>query len=136
MRCFPVMSQLRAHLDQSEFVGLVLQMFQEGFRLAYLEKNGEVGCVAGFRITTTLFMGKNLYVDDLVTDESCRSQGYGETMLSWLRDLALSNGCDYLHLDSGTQRKHAHKFYLAQDMAITAFHFTECLSQDLRSELK
>ncbi|NNF68038.1 MAG: GNAT family N-acetyltransferase [Gammaproteobacteria bacterium] len=129
MRCFPVMSELRPHLDESKFTSLVLDMFQEGFRLAYLEKDGAVRCVAGFRITTTLFMGKNLYVDDLVTDDSHRSEGHGKAMLAWLRKLALASDCDYLHLDSGTQRQRAHKFYLAENMMITAFHFAEKLQK-------
>lgn len=126
-RCFAVMAQLRPHLKQSEFHGLIQGMFEEGFRLAYDERDGEVVCVAGFRITTTLFMGKNLYVDDLVTHEACRSQNHGAAMLAWLRTIAVSSKCEYIHLDSGTQRQRAHKFYLAQGMVITALHFAEKL---------
>ncbi len=129
MLCFPVMSQLRQHIEKAEFVRLIQEMFTEGFRLAYLEHDGTIVCVAGFRITTNLFMGKNLYVDDLVTHKSHRSRGFGEAMLAWLRDLAVADGCEHFHLDSGTQRQRAHKFYLAHGMSITAFHFAEKLDQ-------
>ena len=68
-KCFEVMSKLRTHLKKDEFLQLVQQMETEGFRLAYLEDKGTIVAVAGYRIFTNLFSGKNLYVDDLVTSE-------------------------------------------------------------------
>lgn len=126
--CFNVMVELRPHLQQVDFVKTVRGLETEGFRLAYIKDKGEVVAVAGYRIYSNLFMGRQLYVDDLVTAEKHRSKGYGEEMLSWLRTVARENGCKVLHLDSGTQRQRAHKFYLAQGMFITSFHFAEELS--------
>lgn len=123
--CFAVMSELRPHLRQEEFLPLVRSMEPEGFRLAYIEDGGKIVCVSGYRVSTNLFMGKNLYVDDLSTSEKHRSKGYGEQMLDWLRSLAKAEGCNVLHLDSGTQRKRAHKFYLCQGLQISSFHFGE-----------
>lgn len=125
--CFSVISQLRPHLVQDSFLNQVREMEGEGYNLAYIEENGEIVSVAGYRIASTLFMGKNLYVDDLVTSEDNRSNGYGERMMQWLRELALENECNYLHLDSGTQRYSAHKFYLRQGLNIASFHFSEKL---------
>lgn len=129
-RCYAVMSELRPQLERHAFVNLVRHMQVEGYRLAYLEADGAVVAVAGYRIYTNLFMGKTLYVDDLVTSASARSKGYGEAMLSWLRTLAGENDCMYLHLDSGTQRHRAHRFYLAQGLDIASFHFSEKLAGD------
>ncbi len=71
-RCFDVMSELRGSLRREEFVELVRHMMAEGFQMAYHEVDGPVACVAGFRVSTNLFLGKNLYVDDLITSESAR----------------------------------------------------------------
>jgi GNAT superfamily N-acetyltransferase len=129
-KCFPVMLALRPHLEKNSFVKLVRQIENDGFKLAYIEANGDVVAVAGYRIVTNLFMGKNLYVDDLITSADARSKGYGESMLSWLRSLAVENGCNYLHLDSGTHRDQAHKFYFRQGLTISSFHFSEKLKAD------
>jgi len=123
--CFAVMAELRPHLVQDEFVSLVRDLEQGGFRLAFIEDENEVVAVTGYRISSNLFMGKHLYVDDLVTAERHRSKGYGEQLLSWLRAVAKENNCKVLHLDSGTQRQRAHKFYLGQNLMITSFHFAE-----------
>jgi GNAT superfamily N-acetyltransferase len=121
------MSELRENLVKDEFLDLVRQMEREGYRLAFHEENGSVVVVAGYRVFTNLSMGKNLYVDDLSTSKSERSKGYGEKMINWLRDVAKVEGCNYFHLDSGTQRHAAHKFYFRQGLSINYYHFSEKL---------
>ncbi len=123
--CYDVMAELRPHLVRTNFVALVRSMQDEGFQLAYIKSNGVVSAVAGYRICTNLLMGKHLYVDDLVTAEACRSQGLGEELLNWLRGLAASSGCQWFHLDSGTHRGRAHKFYFKQGFTIASYHFSE-----------
>ncbi|MBB3168915.1 GNAT family N-acetyltransferase [Simiduia aestuariiviva] len=125
--CLPVMRQLRPHLIADRFVPLVRQMQSEGFQLAMAQAENQVVAVAGFRITTNLHHGKNLYVDDLVTDAACRSQGYGEEMVAWLEAFGKVQGCVTLHLDSGCQRDQAHKFYFSQGFTIASFHFVKSL---------
>ena len=126
-RCFDVMWELRGHLKRDGFVGLIRHMMAEGFQMAYHDVDGEIACVSGFRVTTNLFLGKNLYVDDLITSENTRSTGCGRIMMDWLREIAREQGCAAIHLDSGTQRHQAHKFYFRENMTINAYHFTEQL---------
>jgi GNAT superfamily N-acetyltransferase len=122
-RCFAVMSQLRPALIAAEFASRVQAQQAEGYQLAFLEHNGAVVSVAGFRIQNMLSSGKTLYVDDLVTDAAARSQGHGEAMLQWLIALARDAGCNSFSLDSGTHRQEAHAFYLRHRLRITSFHF-------------
>lgn len=126
-QCYTVMQELRPHLVRCDFLATVRLMQQDGYQLGYIKNESDVVAVAGFRIATNLFMGKHLYVDDLVTAEQQRSKGYGEQLIHWLRDLAKAEGCAYLHLDSGTHRGRAHKFYFAQGFSIASYHFSEKL---------
>jgi GNAT superfamily N-acetyltransferase len=126
--CFEVMSELRTKLRKSDFLKTIRHMESEGYRLAYIEDQGNVVAVAGYRIYTNLFMGKHLYVDDLVTSDAARSKGYGEQMVKWLRNEAGKEACNVFHLDSGTQRGEAHRFYFRQGFTIASYHFSEELS--------
>ena len=121
--CFPVMRQLRPTLVAEEFVGRIQTQQAEGYQLAYLESDGAIVSVAGFRMQNLLWSGKTLYVDDLVTDEAARSQGHGESMLTWLIALAKEAGCTTFMLDSGTHRHEAHAFYFRHGLRISDFHF-------------
>jgi len=70
--CFPVMSLLRPHLQRDKFVGLVRKMFTQGYGLAFLEADGHVRAVVGYRIMDMLRTGRMLEVDDLISETSER----------------------------------------------------------------
>ncbi len=125
--CFSVVKQLRPNLRQQDFLGTVRSMQRDGFQLLRLQEGDQTVAVAGFRIYENLFMGKHLYIDDLITDEAHRSKGHGETLIQWLKQHAKEQGCRVLHLDSGTQRHRAHRFYLRQGFDIASFHFSQKL---------
>jgi len=123
LRCFAVMAELRPQLKESEFVARVQRQQRAGYHLAFLSDKGKVMAVAGYRYSESLSWGQFMYVDDLVTTEKSRSQGYGQKLFKWLMKEAKSHHCDQLHLDSGVQRFGAHRFYLASRMDIIAHHF-------------
>ncbi len=125
--CFDVMNELRTQLKREDFLQTVRAMEVDGYRLAFIKDEGDVVAVAGYRIYSNLFMGKHLYVDDLVTSASARSKGFGELMLNYLREKALAAGCNFYRLDSGTARSQAHKFYFNQGFSISSFSFSEQL---------
>jgi GNAT superfamily N-acetyltransferase len=123
--CFPVMQELRSNLDLDSLITQVQRQQQQlNYQLAYLQVDEAIQAVAGFRISESLAWGKFLYVDDLVSRASNRSQGYGAELFAWLTDYARTNHCQQLTLDSGVQRFAAHRFYLRQRMDITSHHFT------------
>jgi GNAT superfamily N-acetyltransferase len=123
--CFPVMLELRSHLQLADFVAQVQrQQHQANYQLVYLQVDQVIQAVAGFRISESLAWGKFLYVDDLVSSSNSRSQGYGSELFNWLIDYARTKNCHQLTLDSGVQRYAAHRFYLRQRMEITSHHFT------------
>ncbi len=124
LKCFPVMSQLRPHLQPTKFVEQVRYQMKQGYQLAFLEVDEQAVAVAGFRIYTCLASGKLLYVDDLVVDELKRSHSYGKQLFQWLIEYARNHDCEHLSLDSGVQRFAAHRFYLMQRMSITSHHFS------------
>ncbi len=121
--CFPVMVQLRLHLQAESFVEQIQSLMAHGYQLAYLAVAEKVVAVAGFKIDHNLYAGKHLYVEDLVTCVEERSKGYGEQMMQWLKEYASEQQCQVLHLDSGVQRFAAHRFYLKQRMDIVCHHF-------------
>jgi GNAT superfamily N-acetyltransferase len=123
-RCHPVMRELRTHIHNAErFLERVQRQQKGGYLLAFLESEGEVRSAVGYRFLEKLLSGRYLYVDDLVTRESDRSQGYGEQLFAWLIEQAREHGCENLELDSGVQRHDAHRFYLVNGMRISAHHF-------------
>lgn len=121
--CFPVVRELRTHLSAAAFLERLRSQERQGYRLVFLEVDGRPVAVAGFRILETLASGRFLYVDDLVTAEAERSKGYGAELLGWLRQRAEEESCTSLELDSGIQRKDAHRFYEREGLRLVGYHF-------------
>jgi len=121
--CYPVMRELRPQLAEEQFLSRIRAQEKAGYRLAFVEESSAPVAVAGFRVEENLAWGRFLYVDDLVTLATHRSSGYGAALLSWLNEYASAHGCLQLHLDSGIQRRDAHRFYEREGMQMLYLHF-------------
>jgi GNAT superfamily N-acetyltransferase len=128
-RVYSVVRELRPHIkSENEFLERVRrQMAASGWRLIYVEDNSMPVAAAGFRISEWLAWGKALYVDDLICLESHRGKGFAEALMLWMEELAKKEGCGEFHLDSGTHRLAAHRFYHRLKLGIASFHFQKKL---------
>jgi GNAT superfamily N-acetyltransferase len=123
-RCYEVMRELRPHFtDRKKFVERVRRQQRAGYLLAFVEADGKIRAVAGYRFLESLYSGRFLYVDDLVTRAGDRSAGYGGKLFDWLVQRAREKKCANLELDSGVQRFDAHRFYFVKRMKISSYHF-------------
>jgi len=122
-RCFDVMHELRPHLTPEGFLAQAARQQTRGWHLAFLECEGVIRSVTGYRFIETLAWGRTLYVDDLVARTDDHGSGFGSALLDWLVAQAKQHECAQFHLDSGVQRFGAHRFYLHKGMDITSHHF-------------
>lgn len=121
---YKLMKQLRHHLEEETYLARIRQLQREyGYRLIILIEDGEAKASAGYRMCDSLAWGKYLYVDDLITDEASRSNGYANQLIDWLEKELKKNKCVAMHLDSGVHRYDAHRFYLNKKMKISCHHF-------------
>ena len=110
-RAFPVMNELRDHLDEATFLGTVDEMMAGGYRLFALEDEGDIVALAGVAQDLNFYYGRFIYVYDLITSSKARSRGYGRELLSHIEKMAKQEGCGVVALSSALFRKDAHRFY-------------------------
>jgi GNAT superfamily N-acetyltransferase len=128
-RAEPVHRQLRDFRD--DYTAAMGRVFAGGGRMRIAVSDREVVGVAVYRVYENTHAGLLMYVDDLVTDAGRRSTGVGATLLRSLESTARELGCRLFSLDSGTQRRRAHAFYLRERMEISSFHFVKELVSDI-----
>ncbi|MDI3259161.1 MAG: GNAT family N-acetyltransferase [Sinobacteraceae bacterium] len=126
-RAEPVHRQLRPKLT-ADYAAELLRVFASGGRMAVAAEGETVLGVAVWRLLVKTSSRRELYVDDLVTDEVWRARGVGRALLAWLETRARDLACDTLALDSGTQRQRAHRFYFRAGFFVTSFHFVKKLA--------
>ena len=127
-KCWEVIFALRPHLKQESFTDTVLEMFGEGYKLAFIEQDGKAVSAVGYRFQNFLYSGKHIYIDDLSTLPEYRGHGYGGKLLDYVSDLARKKGLKKVSLDSGHQRFTAHRLYLNKGYTITSHHFEQNVS--------
>ncbi|MEZ0393274.1 MAG: GNAT family N-acetyltransferase [Pseudobdellovibrionaceae bacterium] len=111
-RIFPVIKQLRTHLDESTFLDLLQKAKSESdYTLLAAYEGSECVGLMGFRFLTDFVHGRHLYIDDLVTSESHRSKGLGSQFLQKAKEIAAQNGCQRLRLCTGADNDRGKKFY-------------------------
>ena len=120
--------QLRPLLPP-DYVGRMREVFASGADMAVCLRDEKVCGITVFRIIEKTYSGRELYCDDLVTDETLRSTGVGHALMVYMEQVADARGCDCLALDSGTQRQQAHKFYFREGLTVPAFHFSKSIKK-------
>lgn len=108
---FPILNQLRTDLSLSKYLDLLRIMTKEGYRLIALYVKNKIVALAGIHLNINFYNQRYLFVNDLVTDLSYRSKGYGKKLLDYIHDWARKKGVLYISLESGIHRKEAHRFY-------------------------
>ena len=127
--CYGLMRQLRPHLSsEAEFVARWRRQAAVGYRLLVLWQDASPVALAGFRVQDNLVHGCHLYVDDLVTEESARSNGHGHLLMSRLEEEGRALGCTKVVLDTPLTNPLGHRFYYRQGLLATALRFTKPLS--------
>lgn len=123
--CFPVMAQLRPHLeDAGELVARVTRQRRAGYRILAAWRGTVPVGLAGYRIEENLIHGRFVYVDDLVTDEAERRSGVGARLLGAVADEGRREGCPRLVLDTALDNVFAHRFYYRQGLLARALRFS------------
>ena len=120
---WPTIVELRPNLKRETFRETFLRQLNEGYQLIFIGDDKLAFAIAGFRTLNIFFSGKTLYIDDLITNSNYKRLGYAGQLLDWLKDYAKDNNYDHLSLDSGFQRKDAHRLYLNKGLEVASLHF-------------
>ena len=124
--CFPAYKELRTHLtEEHSFIQQVRRQQEYGFKLIFIKNSKAVVACAGYRFLETLAWGKIIYIDDLVTKEEARGNGYGSGLLRYIDEQAKIHQCNEVHLDTGYHRHSAHRVYLRHGFQLNCHHFSK-----------
>lgn len=122
-RCWPVFRELRLNIpDEEEYVARWKRQRDEAYQIVYIEVDGEVRAVGGYRLVHSMAWGRILYLDDLGALAAHHGSGLGSAILAHLQAEAVRLGCEAVHLDTGYQRQKAHKAYLRNGFVLDSHH--------------
>ncbi len=84
--------------------------------------------MTGGWLTTRLYSGKQLELDNVAVIEQYRSSGYGSKLLEYIEAWALNQNCLTVELNAYVSNSRSHKFYYNQGYNILGFHFQKIIN--------
>ncbi|MGM0845313.1 MAG: GNAT family N-acetyltransferase [Bacillota bacterium] len=124
---YQLLIELRTDLGAEEFSELLKSMRVEGYRVFGLYDREELVSLAGVIIRTNFYAARHVFIYDLVTKSSARSKGYGRQLLQFIEEWGQEQGCETAGLDSGLQRRDAHRFYEGRNYKKSSYAFRKKL---------
>ncbi len=126
---FPLIGQLRPQLAFDTF----LQRCQaartsDGYALYGAFAEGGLVGVIGVRTLVDLLHGPHIYIDDLVVEETVRSQGIGGRLLAFAEAMARDAGGLGLRVSTGINYEPAKRFYAREGWVAAAVTFKKHFS--------
>jgi len=97
---------------------------ENAFAFFIFENGAPMGFCHGVYFNTFWQSGKTCYVSSIISNPSVRGKGYGRKLMDHAKELAKERGCKAIVLDSGFQRKDAHRFYELYGFTQCAYCFT------------
>lgn len=127
-RFYPVMKELRKELSFDDYMTICQNAHEaDGYEIVAIEADKKVLAVMGYRILHDFVHGKHLYIDDLVSTESHRSQGLGTELLKYAENRARELGCRGLRLCTGIDNEQGKKFYERNGWKLRSFAYKKKL---------
>ncbi len=129
-RAFPVMKELRPHIDMEAFLSACGEVGTEGgYRVAVVDRGGSIVAVMGYRVLTDLAHGRHVYIDDLVTAKDHRSAGHGARLLRFAEVEARRLDCVGLRLCAGVENEAGRRFYEREGWALRSVAYKKRLAR-------
>ena len=122
---------LLAHLNPDCPTGVLLRRYQTildehpHFHSIGAFIDGKLVGLAGIWIATKIWCGRYLEIDNLIVHPLHRDQGIASAIFTHLEELARSEQCNLLVLDSYTSNHRSHRLYHRLGFEIWGFHFVK-----------
>jgi ribosomal protein S18 acetylase RimI-like enzyme len=120
---YPLIRQLSPGVSEERYVHLLDDMLAHGYRMAAVFENGACIGLSGFWVSTKIYSGRYMELDNVVIDIAHRSRGIGKMLYDFLLDIALQEGCEIIMLDAYLENEKAHTFYEREGFVKRGYHF-------------
>lgn len=120
---YPLIRQLSPGVTEERYAYLLDDMLAHGYRMAAVFEDSACLGLSGFWVSSKIYSGRYMELDNVVIDSEHRSKGVGKMLYDFLLDVALQEGCEMLMLDAYLENERAHAFYEREGFIKRGYHF-------------
>lgn len=124
----PLIKQLNPKIKKQAYAVMLDDMLAHGYRMAAVYDGEVCAGLSGFWISTKIYSGKYVELDNVVIDKNYRSKGIGKKLCDWVLKEAKKQGCVLAMLDAYAENISAHRFYYREGFFVRGYHFLKPLN--------
>lgn len=122
-----LISQLNPAVTE-DYLGEVLDdMIAHGYVMILIWDGDFCAGLSGVWVSTKIYSGKYLEMDNVVIDQGYRSKGLGKLLTDYVTQYAIEAGCRTMMLDAYLENDKAHAFYERAGFVRRGYHFIKKL---------
>ena len=126
---FQIIKQLYdATFTLEKYCSLLPDMISKGYTQIAIYEEEKLIAVSGYWLSTKLYTGKYLEIDNFIVDSAYQSKGIGKQLIAEIEKIAIKNEAKAIVLDAFTTNFGAHKFYFNQGYVPKGFHFVKFIN--------
>ena len=120
----PLVAGLNPDLGMKVLRDRLTEMFgYENYYCFGLFASQELVAVSSGWLTTRLYSGRQLELDNVVVKPEWRNRGIGADLNRYIEDWAKNNACQTCELNSYVTNTGSHRFYFRHGYSILGYHF-------------
>jgi GNAT superfamily N-acetyltransferase len=124
---YELVIQLSPQITHEKYRLMLEDMLEHGYRMLAIYDGEKCVGISGFWISTKLYSGKYVELDNVVIDKDYRSKGVGKLLCDRVIEEGKKAGCETAMLDAYAENMSAHRFYFREGFIIRGFHFLKKL---------
>lgn len=128
LKQYSLLAQLNEKLNYADMENMLVDMLAHDYRMAGVFQEENCIGLSGYWISTKLYCGRYLEMDNVVIDKNYRSKGIGKLLCDYLEQKAVASGCRMIMLDAYLENEAAHRFYEREGFTKRGYHFLKTIT--------
>ncbi len=125
---WPLLQQLNPNVTENYLNSVLDDMIAHGYTMITIWEGDTCVGLSGIWVSTKIYSGKYLEMDNVVIDHDYRSRGIGTLLTDYIIQYAREKGCATMMLDAYMENDKAHAFYERVGFVRRGYHFIKSLT--------
>lgn len=126
---WPLLQQLNPNVTKHYLDSVLDDMIAHGYTMITIWDDDTCMGLSGIWVSTKIYSGKYLEMDNVVIDHNYRSRGIGTLLTDYIIQYAREKSCATMMLDAYLENDKAHAFYERVGFVRRGYHFIKSLTE-------
>jgi len=124
----PLFYQLDSSIPEPVLKTRLSEMIEKGYECVGLYHQDELIGICGLWILIKYYVGRHLEPDNVYIKPEYREQGIGKKLDTWLKEFALSRGCEAIELNCYVKNEKGRNYWESNEYKAIGMHYQKKLN--------